>query len=128
MPEDLDELYKKILDDLDQFYFEHASQSFQIVRQSEDSLSLLELSFADEEDPETAVRAEIGPLNQADKEYRCDEIKRRLNSRRKGLLEVPALLPKSEKNRKCLVDSVLDSDELIYAPDNLANLKVEYRN
>lgn len=126
MPEDLDELYKKILDHLDQFYFEHASQLFQIVRQSENSLSLLELSFADEEDPETAIRAEIGPLNEADKEYRCDAMKRRLNSRCKGLLEVPALQPKSEKNRKGLVNSVLDSDEPIFAPDDLANLKVEY--
>lgn len=63
MPDDLDGLYQKILKSLNQFYFEHASQLFQVVRQASEPLSVLELSFADEEDPQTAILAEIKSLS-----------------------------------------------------------------
>lgn len=153
MPDDLDGVYKKILKSLDQFYFEHASQLFQIVRQFSSPISLLELSFADEEDAQMAIQAEIRPLTQEELEYRCDTMKRRLNSRCKGLLEVPALQPKSEGFLQHLrhqgsgslqvehfanlqIPSVemprtrsvrqTCSVESLYTPDELASLKVEY--
>jgi hypothetical protein len=70
MPDNLDGLYTKILRSLDRFYFDHASQLFQIVRASSDPLSTLEVSFAAEEDPNFALRAEIEPLTQEERQFR----------------------------------------------------------
>ena len=108
IPSDLNGLYTKILDGLDQFYFEHASQVFQIVRRAEEPvpedlrahdlrihnpgrrypLTLLDISFADEDIPPAALKSLKRPTND-EKDYRCEAVKRRLNSRCKGLLEVP---------------------------------------
>lgn len=91
MPADLEDLYTSILRSLDRFYLDHASQLFQLVRASSEPLSLLELSYADVEDPHLAIRSEIRALTLDEEQYRCEGMKRRLNSRCKRLLEVPAL-------------------------------------
>ena len=94
LPPDLEDLYEKMLNSLDPFYLEHASQIFQHVRAANEPPSLLCLSFADEE-PEFIFKMEVRPLPAGDEFYRADIMRRRLNSRCKGLLEVgPAgLLP-----------------------------------
>lgn len=92
-PADLEDLYEKMLDSIDLFYFEHASQLFQIVHMAQSPPSLLGLSFADEEDPLFALQADIKPLSDNEKLLRCQIMKSRLNSRCKGFLEVP--LPNS---------------------------------
>ena len=94
LPPDLENLYDKMLNSLDPFYLEHASQIFQHVRAANGPPSLLCLSFADEE-PEFIFKMEVRPLPAGEEFYRADIMRRRLNSRCKGLLEVsPAeLLP-----------------------------------
>jgi hypothetical protein len=47
------------------------------------------MSFADEEDVNDAIEAEVKPLTDEEKLFRCEETRRRLNSRCKGLLEIP---------------------------------------
>ena len=47
------------------------------------------MSFADEEDASYAIDTEIKTLTDEEKLLRCEETRRRLNSRCKGLLEVP---------------------------------------
>lgn len=89
IPPDLEDLYGKILSSFDPFYLEHASQLFQLVRASYRPISLLALSFADEEDHMYAIEAEVRQLTDEEKWIRCEETRRRLNSRCKGLLEVP---------------------------------------
>ncbi|KAF2009483.1 hypothetical protein BU24DRAFT_379902, partial [Aaosphaeria arxii CBS 175.79] len=91
IPSDLDGFYASILDHLDPFYFEHASQLFQILREAQGSLSLLDFSLADEEDPDAAIKAEIQILSHKDRAHRCETMRRRINSRTKGLLDVPTL-------------------------------------
>lgn len=92
LPLDLENLYEKILNSLDPFYLEHASQIFQHVRAANEPPSLLCLSFADEE-PEYIFKMEVRPLPKGEEFYRADIMRRRLNSRCKGLLEVdPAVL------------------------------------
>ena len=92
LPPDLEDLYEKMLNSLDPFYLEHASQIFQHVRAASEPPSLLCLSFADEE-PEFIFRMEVRPLPAGEEFYRADIMRRRLNSRCKGLLEVgPAVL------------------------------------
>ena len=89
IPRDLEDLYGKMLDSFDAFYLEHASQLFQLVRASYRPISLLLMSFADEEDASYAIDAKIEMLTDEEKLLRCEETRRRLNSRCKGLLEVP---------------------------------------
>lgn len=88
LPPDLQLLYKKILLSLDPFYLEHAAQLFKLVQESLDPPSLLLLSFADEEDPRIAVTYPTQTLSDEQILLRSDTMRRRLNSRCKGLLEV----------------------------------------
>ena len=89
-PTDLEDLYKKMLDSIDDFYLENASQLFQVVLAAKSPPSLLGLSFADEEDSRLALRAEVKPLTDEGMLSRCQVMNRRLNSRCKGFLEVPS--------------------------------------
>lgn len=88
LPPDLELLYEKILYSLDPFYLEHAAQLFKLVQESPDPPSILLLSFADEEDPQFALNYPIRSLSQDEICLRADTMRRRLNSRCKGFLEV----------------------------------------
>lgn len=88
LPPDLELLYEKIILSLDPFYLEHAAQLFRLVQESLDPPSLLLLSFADEEDPQFALKHPIGSLSLDEVSLREETMRRRLNSRCKGLLEV----------------------------------------
>lgn len=117
LPQDLEDLFKKILGDLDAVYFEEASQLFQTVRASHvpwrevnleaknhlpshdglsqqdrdnsSPLTILSLSFA-REDVNRALLEGFGkPMNHDQRLYRAETMRRRLASRCKGLLEVP---------------------------------------
>ena len=87
LPPDLEHLYEKMLSSLDPFYFEHASQFFQIIRVAKEPPSLLSLSFADEE-LEFVQDCKVHSLGDEERTLRADIMRRRLNSRCKGLLEV----------------------------------------
>ena len=88
LPPDLELLYENILLSLDPFYLEHAAQLFKLVQESPDPPSILLLSFADEEDPQFALKFPIQSLSQSELTLRVDTMRRRLNSRCKGFLEV----------------------------------------
>ena len=86
LPPELENLYQKMLDSLDPFYLEHASEFFQFIRTTPDRSALF-LSYGD--DPlDTLLRQKIQPLDVDEEGARIDVIRRRLNSRCKGLLEV----------------------------------------
>ena len=87
LPQDLQNLYEKILQSLDPFYRKHAFQYFHLVKSHPQPLTLLDFSFADEE-PEFVLTCNIEPLSDDEKRYRAESVRRRLNSRCKGLLEV----------------------------------------
>jgi hypothetical protein len=91
LPEELEDLFKKMLKSLKPAYFKHASQLFQIFQASKTRPTLLVLSFADEEDDEYALRKEVSPLTDDETFYRAMSMKRRLDSRCRGLLEVAPL-------------------------------------
>lgn len=86
LPPDLERLYVTIVEDLDPFYFQHASQYFKLLQASDEPLDVLLYSFADEEDPNYSINLPIAPLS--DEGIRIETVRRRLNSRCKGLLEV----------------------------------------
>jgi hypothetical protein len=87
LPADLEDLYLVMIKSLEPFYEQQASHLFQIVHDARVPLSVLAVSFADEEEPEFALRARM-PLDGEDITFRYEETVRRLNSRCKGLLEV----------------------------------------
>ena len=88
LPPDLEQLYAKILRDLDPFYLVHACQYFQLMLANDSSAEALLLSFADEENKGFAVKLPFRPLSDRERSRRVETIRRRLNSRCKGLLEV----------------------------------------
>jgi hypothetical protein len=88
IPEELNDLFKKMLGTLRPALFKHSSQLFQIFRAAKAKPSILTLSFADEEDSEYCRRRECSPLSAEETYYRAVTMCRRLNSRCKGLLEV----------------------------------------
>lgn len=90
IPTGLEDLYQKMLNSIDDFYLESASQLFQVVFGAQSPPSLLGLSFADEEESLLALRAEVKPLTDEGMLSRCQVMERRLNSRCKGFLEVPS--------------------------------------
>ncbi|GAB1319895.1 hypothetical protein MFIFM68171_10105 [Madurella fahalii] len=90
LPEDLENLYAAILESLDPFYFEHASQYIRLVLSSETPPDALLVSFVDDsvEDPDFAIRLSIQPIDSESIKTKAETLRRRLNSRCKGLLEL----------------------------------------
>ncbi|OBS20396.1 hypothetical protein FPOA_06767 [Fusarium poae] len=91
LPGDLEALYTHMLITTDPFYHEQASQIFQIVRaaqrRSPNRLTLLNLSWADDEDESFAENAQIKPLGDEEVIERCRMMDARLKSVCAGLLE-----------------------------------------
>lgn len=88
LPPDLSKLYRKMIQSLDPFYLEHAAQLFALVGASREPMNLLLASFVDEEDPQFALRLEFKSMSDQEIDIRMDAMRRRINSRSRGLLEV----------------------------------------
>jgi NACHT domain len=88
LPTDLESLFRKMLDSLEPGYLEHASQLFQLFRASLVPPTLLCLSLADEDDPEFAFRTKVTAFTDSELLSRCNNMKRRLNSRCRGFIEI----------------------------------------
>jgi hypothetical protein len=93
LPADLENLYRQMFQSMSPIYKEQASQLLQLVLRSADvqtqgQLSLLQLSYAEEEDLQRAVRAPLRVLSSAEKDLRCEAVEGRLRSRCCGLVEV----------------------------------------
>lgn len=91
LPQDLEELYAHMLKHTDPFYHEQAAQLFQIFRASQRSspemITLLNLSWADDENENWAENAPIQPLTKEEVALRCKVMDARLKSVCAGLLE-----------------------------------------
>ena len=129
LPPDLENLYEKMLSSLEPFYLVHASQIFQNVRAAELPPSLLCLSFADEE-PDFVINMKVQPLSEDEKFSRADIMRRRLNSRCKGLLEVgPAVSLVSEAldpGDVSLIQYPMSINDCLAEGISLAELTVQY--
>jgi len=85
LPSDLEVFFKKILDRLDAYYFEQASKLFQMMPAAAPrSLTVLCISFADD-DLDAALRARTQPITSEELDSRAEPVRRRLNSRSKGV-------------------------------------------
>jgi hypothetical protein len=88
LPSDLEELFEKIIGSVSPSYLEQACMIFQCLRISLEPLSLLDLSLA-QEDIDEAMVAEVKPMDANEVEFRAETMRRRLNSRCRGLIEAP---------------------------------------
>jgi hypothetical protein len=88
LPDDLENLFDKILFGLDPAYKHQASHFFQLYRASRRPLTIMDLAYADECDVEHALRCDNTVLSQEQIQSKILRARRRLNSRCKGLLEV----------------------------------------
>jgi hypothetical protein len=89
LPEDLEMLFRNILDSVDPAYKLHSAQLFQIHRTASEytnGINLLRFSYADDHD-QTLCDDEERPLDREEFIYRVKSMERRLDSRTKGLLE-----------------------------------------
>lgn len=106
LPDNLNDLFKKMLYGLDSTYFGHASRLFQLVRYSAIQPSIFSLALADQEGRSDALRAQVKPFTREQKLLLCSNMRRKLMSRCRGLLEADLLPP------------LQDGDEDFYGEDS----------
>ncbi|KAI9785343.1 MAG: hypothetical protein M1839_000361 [Geoglossum umbratile] len=89
-PSDLEAFFSHILMSLEPVYREQTARAFQISLSAAKPLSLMTYWFLDldEEDPDFAITMDIEPLSLDEIHSRHEEMKKRLNGRCKGLIEV----------------------------------------
>ena len=99
LPPDLEDLYDRILRTLNPFYLEHAAQLFNVVQACPEPPLLTLLSFADNEDPESACNRASEPLLEEQLDIQADAMRRRLDTRCRGFLEVTQCDPEPACSR-----------------------------
>lgn len=98
VPFTLEELFQKILGDLNPEYFTQGCEMFQLVVTALGGLTLLDMSLA-LDGCESAILAPISPMTMEEMSFRVDTMRRRVVSRSKGLLEIYEVKRKQEEAR-----------------------------
>lgn len=90
LPPELENLYDRILDDLESRYKHHAAQYFFLMLACVRTPDPLLFAFADDidDEPDLPIRMLDASLPEDDVQHRTKEIRKRLNSRCKGLISV----------------------------------------
>ena len=97
-PETLEKFFSLMIASIEPVYREQTAQAFKYALEAEEArepLSLMTYSFLDEEDLDDVVTAPLNALTSQEILLRHDDMRRRLNGRCKGLLEVA----KSQESR-----------------------------
>jgi len=90
LPTDLKDLFRELLNMIEENHKEHAYQIFCLVREAHAPISLLTLSYAQEDWEKPITELGNSKITINEKEGRCKTMTRRLMSHCKGLLEVVA--------------------------------------
>jgi len=89
LPPELEELYDRMLSSLDPFHLEHAAQLFDFIQVSLSPPHLLTLACADDDDSFlSALKRDMQPFSVEQTRVLHETMRRRINSRCRGLLEV----------------------------------------
>ncbi|KAF2258488.1 hypothetical protein CC78DRAFT_526195 [Lojkania enalia] len=88
LPADLENLFHKILDNLEPTYKKEASEIFQVFRASGNHITILGMMFADEYSPDQVIKHAVVEFPPNQLQPKLTRMRRRLNSRCRGLLEV----------------------------------------
>lgn len=87
-PPTLEGFFQHMLASVEDIYHEQTAQAFKFALEAVEPLSLMTYSYLDEEDIDLAMTAPVKALTAEDVLSRKDDMRRRLNGRCKGLLEV----------------------------------------
>ncbi|KAG8166856.1 hypothetical protein KVR01_002545 [Diaporthe batatas] len=87
-PRDLEELFQRMLEDLGPKHVAHIAQYFQIMAACPRPLPAILLFFADEEEDDFSIKLPVQRYDWSEFNARVDEMRVRLNSCGKGLLEL----------------------------------------
>ena len=87
LPTDLEDLFEKILSAMGAWHSERSSQLLQLHRNALRPLTLLDMFFADEEEPDFAIKASCKAMTLQELNSKAELMKRRINAFTKGLLE-----------------------------------------
>ena len=124
LPPDLETFYDKILDNIEPRYKKHAARLFQIFSAFKSPPTVLCMTFADD-GVEEAIQKDIGPFIPTDLHQKVWGMKRRLNSRCKGLLEIGPVFT-GELSIRPRADVI--TDRIVYSTDlrPLSESNVQY--
>ena len=89
-PETLEEYFGHMIASIEPIYREQTAQAFKYALEAREPLHLMTYSFLDEEDLDHMIAAPLNPLTRQEITSRQEDMRRRLNGRCKGLLEVAA--------------------------------------
>ena len=108
IPNTLEGLFSKMLDSMEPGYYTTASELFQVFRAANRRPTVICMSFAHDEDANFAFQRAIEQLQRKELRYRVFNMKRRLNSSCRGLLEVTDLSSRRymDKDAPALEDSL----------------------
>lgn len=87
-PETLEKFFAHMITSVEPIYREQTAQTFKFAIEANETLSFMTYSFLDDEDLDAVVTAPFNPLTIQGIQERQDDMRRRLNGRCKGLLEV----------------------------------------
>ena len=89
-PEDLDEFFRHMITTIPPMYLQHTIRLFEIVKSASEPQSAIALSFVDEveAEPDLPQKSLIERMADSEIQWRFDQIRRRLDARSKGLLEI----------------------------------------
>ncbi|KAL9611748.1 MAG: hypothetical protein Q9167_003634 [Letrouitia subvulpina] len=104
LPPDLEKLYEYMLGSMDRVHRTQGSKLLQIVLrstqiQADNPMTLLQLSFAEEEDYEHSIKEMRSMLEDQEEEWRCEAMEGRMRSRCCGLIEAQTM-PTQDKIAK----------------------------
>lgn len=111
LPEALNDLFRRILHNFDSRYFRDASVLFQLFKICNGPVKLLPLALADLAHAKQAydafgLREEVQPMSSGDKYYKSLTMRRRLDSRCKGLLEVEPVRRQISNNEMQIIRDI----------------------
>jgi hypothetical protein len=89
LPPTLEAYFRHMIDSVEDIYQEQTAQTFQVALEAVEPLSLITYSYLDEDDPDCGIHAEIQPLTVEEVQSRQEDMRRRIDGRCKGLLEIP---------------------------------------
>lgn len=89
LPEDLERLYERILDNLDRFYWRNAAEYFYLMLACPKPPEALLFYYAAEEDIDSAIRLKMGLLGEKQRRLQTETLRKRLNTSCQGLIAIP---------------------------------------
>lgn len=88
LPENLEEYFMAMLNRVHKVYHQQTAQILQMSLAAKEPLSLMTLSYLDENDPDYALKAKIKSLPDGDLEKICEDTRKRVKARCADLMDI----------------------------------------